>query len=463
MTEHLELLCAIDVPLGRSFHVGKGIALCVQGWAFCPGKIIKRLYVLEGGRRHKVHNHSWLRPDVVDYLYPVKDADGESLFSGYNVVLPMEEITEKENREIFLCAELKSGEIVQQSLGVIELLPGSNRRPEKAEWPASGPKVAICMATYNPSRKLLQRQIESIIEQDHSNWICIITDDSTNPVCRHDILDLIEHDRRFIYVINQERKGFYGNFEECLSLVPADADFIALADQDDHWDKDKLSALLSSIKGEHKLVFSDCRIVSGDKIVSVTFWNTRENHYRDFESMFIANVVTGAASLFRADLLEYVLPFPQKLSDVYHDQWIALVADLKGGISYIDRPLYSYNQHADNVIGHRVGGPFGGLGNSVRQLFNNVKNKRRLLETARHLSHQASSAFPDLLQKAILGATLTLRVRNAPATKQKVLKQLSTIATRLSGPALLKLAAMARNRKSTLNVEGYLLNFYFPQ
>lgn len=72
--------------------------------------------------------------------------------------------------------------------------------------------------------------------------VCIITDDSTNPVSREDILDLVEHDSRFVYLKNEERMGFYGNFEECLSRVPMDADFVALADQDDCWDKDKLSS-----------------------------------------------------------------------------------------------------------------------------------------------------------------------------------------------------------------------------
>lgn len=455
--EHLELLSSLEVPTGRSFHVGKGIALCLQGWAFCPGKLIQALYVLEGDRRHKVHNHSWPRPDVLDYLYPAKDPEGESLFSGYNVLLPIEEIAEKENREIILCAELRSGETVRQSLGVLELLPGTNRRPEKVKWLACGPKVAICMATYNPSRELLQRQIESIVEQDHKNWICIITDDSTNPISRHDILDVIEHDSRFIYVKNEQRKGFYGNFEECLSRVPADADFVALADQDDYWDKDKLSILLGSIEERHKLVFSDCRIVSGDKIVSQTYWSKRENHYRDFQSTFLANTVTGAASLFRADLLETVLPFPPKLLGVYHDQWIALAADLAGGISYVNRPLYSYNQHADNVVG-QLDERYAGVGHSIRELLKSSRSRRRLVETARKLAYQASSDFPGVLEKAIFGETLNLRIANIPRDKQQVLNRIKGIARGLRGPALMKLSAAVRKRKSTLNVEGYLLN-----
>ncbi|UPT96059.1 glycosyltransferase [Bradyrhizobium barranii subsp. apii] len=456
-TDGLELLCSLEAPVDRSFHVGKGIALCLQGWAFCPGKIIKRLFVLDGTKRHQVNNHSWVRLDVLDYMYPARDPSGVSLFSGYNAILPIEEISAKERREIILCAELKSGETVLQSLGVLELLPGNNLRPEKVKWPDHGPRVAICMATYNPSRRLLSQQINSILDQDHRNWVCIITDDSTNPISRHDILDLIEHDSRFIYVKNEDRKGFYGNFEGCLSRVPVDADFVALADQDDRWDRDKLSTLLNNIEEKHKLVFSDCRIMAGGKVVSETYWDRRENHYRDFQSNFLANTVPGAASLFRADLLEFLLPFPPKLLGVYHDQWVALVADLEGGISYVDRPLYSYNQHDDNVVGQLLE-PFAGVRHSIRELLKSSRSKRRFLNTARNLAHHATSDFPGVLEKAIFAEALKLRIGSIQQSKQQVLNRVSKIANGLGGPALMKLSAIVQNRKSTLNVEGYLLN-----
>ncbi|KQZ81974.1 hypothetical protein ASD64_09550 [Mesorhizobium sp. Root157] len=391
-------------------------------------------------------------------MYPANDPDGASLFSGYNLILPIEEIFANENREIILCAELKSGERVEKSLAVLELRPGYNRRPQKVEWPATGPKVAICMATYNPARDLLQQQITSISAQDHENWVCIITDDSTNPISRHDILDLVEHDSRFIYLKNEERKGFYGNFEECLSRVPDDADFVALADQDDCWDTDKLSTLISSLKEGHKLVFSDCRIVSDGEIVSPTYWSTRENHYRDFESTFIANVVTGAASLFRADILKFVLPFPQRLLDVYHDQWIGLVADLEGGISYVDRPLYSYNQHDNNVIGQTSAQRFSGIGASIKELLKSSRSKAHLLKSGRILIHRASAAFPGVLEKATFGETLKLRVDKIPSNKKKILDRYLS-STKGSPPALLmKLSAVMKGRKSTLNMEGNLLN-----
>ncbi|WP_164548645.1 glycosyltransferase [Mesorhizobium sp. M7D.F.Ca.US.005.01.1.1] len=453
---HPELLCSLDVPSGRSFHVGKGLALYLQGWAFCPGNSIRRLCILDGTRQHEIRNHSWARQDVLQHFYPVQDPNGGSLFSEFNTILLIHEITKLETRELRLRAELKSGRTIEQSLAAFEFQPGNNRRPVEVEWPANGPKVAICMATYNPPLKLLQQQIASILEQDHKNWICIISDDSSNALSRHDILDLVEHDSRFIYVSNEARKGFYKNFEECLSLVPVDAEFVALADQDDHWRADKLTKLIQALPENKKLAFSDCRIVAGDAVVSETYWNHRRNEYADFLSLFLANCVTGAASLFRSDILDHILPFPQRLVDAYHDQWIALTAEVTGGISYTDEPLYDYHQHGTNVVGQVVK-PYTGVSRSIGILLKGARNKRALVEAGRALLHKAREDFSGALEKAIFAETLRLRNPGMPRKLENITKRMSRLTTSVIEPVLLKFSGMLR-RRSTLNVEGFLMN-----
>ncbi len=37
------------------------------------------------------------------------------------------------------------------------------------------------MATYNPPDELFERQIDSIREQTHSDWVCVISDDALQP------------------------------------------------------------------------------------------------------------------------------------------------------------------------------------------------------------------------------------------------------------------------------------------
>jgi glycosyltransferase involved in cell wall biosynthesis len=217
------------------------------------------------------------------------------------------------------------------------------------------PLIAICMATYNPPPQLFRRQIESIVNQTHRNWVCVISDDASQPESLAEIEDVIRSDNRFILSVSPERLGFYHNFERCLSMVPAQADFIALSDQDDFWYPNKLSALLSRFTPETTLVYSDMRIVSAQsELIADTYWKIRRNNHTNLASLLLANTVTGAASLFQRRLLSYILPFPQRVGELYHDHWIAGVALTLGDIAYVATPLYDYLQHPGNVIGHNL-------------------------------------------------------------------------------------------------------------
>ena len=62
--------------------------------------------------------------------------------------------------------------------------------------------------------------------------------------------------------------------------------------------------------------------------------------------------VTGAACMFRRELLSDALPFPPQFGHMFHDHWLAILALSRGRLGYVDRPLYDYVQHGGNVIGH---------------------------------------------------------------------------------------------------------------
>jgi glycosyltransferase involved in cell wall biosynthesis len=172
------------------------------------------------------------------------------------------------------------------------------------------------MATHEPSLPLFRRQVESLRAQTHRNWVCVVSDDCSG-VSRFAALEHeLDADPRFVVSRSPERIGFYRNFERALSLAPASADYVALADQDDRWDPDELETLLEAIGGG-QLVYSDARIVDSDgRVLSDTYWQVRRNNHTD----------TGAASLFRRDLLESALPFPPGQFHHFHDHWLGLTA-----------------------------------------------------------------------------------------------------------------------------------------
>ena len=225
-----------------------------------------------------------------------------------------------------------------------------------AEPPAPADSVAaiaICMATYEPEPERLLRQIDSIRAQDRDDWVCLISDDASSPEALAGIERAIGDDARFVLSRSGRRLGFYANFERALAMAPAGATHVALCDQDDRWHPDKLSSLAATLEArpDALLAYSDMRIADGEgRILSDSYWYLHQNACDDIASLAIVNTVTGAASLFRRELLDLALPFPPGTTvEHYHDHWLALCALATGEIAYLDRSTYDYTRHTESV------------------------------------------------------------------------------------------------------------------
>jgi len=240
----------------------------------------------------------------------------------------------------------------QQKLGELGRIDIVERPGLEQAQLRDGCEIVICMATYNPQIGAFSRQITSIQAQTYPHWHCIIQDDGSEPAVLEAMRTVCAKDRRFSFFTGASNCGFYHNFERCLYRVPATVPYVALSDQDDAWLPDKLQALLKHL-GQRALVYSDMQIVDHQgRVVSTTYWTKRRNNYQDMETVFLANTITGAAALFRRELLDLALPFPIRIGDAFHDHWLGLCAFCAGGVAYVERPLYDYYQHAGNVIGH---------------------------------------------------------------------------------------------------------------
>lgn len=215
------------------------------------------------------------------------------------------------------------------------------------------PRIAICMAVFNPDRRGFAEQVDSIIAQEREDWICIVSDDGSNDDGRAVIDEATAGDPRFFHVRNTRNLGFYGNFEAALARVPPDVEFVALSDQDDRWYPYKLEALANALVDGASLAYSDMRIVDdGGRVISASYWGYRRNSWTSLPLMLVANTVTGAACMMRRSLVDLLLPFPPRVGDAFHDHWIACAALATGRIEYVDRPLYDYVQHGGSIIGH---------------------------------------------------------------------------------------------------------------
>jgi glycosyltransferase involved in cell wall biosynthesis len=348
-------IAAVEIGPPAKVAVGRGNAFVVAGYCYHPNERTVGLEIEIGGSRQPVESFGLPRKDIYDQLDEDDPARLQAFRSGFVAIPELMPMEAGAQLELGVVMTLSSGSEVTVPLGSVEVDPALST-PEGAGAAgfssAPGPRVAICMATYKPRADLLRVQLDSIRQQTHQNWICLISDDGSTDETLATLREQTEGDPRFVVSPSSERLGFYRNFERALSMVPGSAEFVTLADQDDSWHPGKLEHLLEVI-GDAQLAYSDARIVNpGGKVIRPSYWTERRNNYTNFGSLLLANTVTGAASLFRRELLEDALPFPPRLDRAFHDHWLAMVAMAHGELAYLDQPLYDYVQHGDAVIGH---------------------------------------------------------------------------------------------------------------
>ena len=378
-----EVQVGVDYPLPSQVAVGKGTVLFVCGWCFAREQRITSAALVLGGEAQPVAYHSMPRVDVFEAFHPEPDAASRddpkfhSYRSGFWGFVRIPACSEPRCAELVLEVRLGDGVTQRASLAEITLQPQPDA-PFVLESPApeAGPLVAIAMATYNPPLELFREQVESIRAQTHRNWVCVTSDDCSNPEHFARMEEVLAVDPRFKLSRSPRRLQFYNNFERALALCPAEAEYVAMADQDDRWYPDKLEVLLRE-RRDAQLVYSDARIVSEQgEVIADTYWAERRNNHEDITSLLLANAVTGAASLFPRELLDYALPFPPRQFSHFHDHWVGLVARCLGEVKFVDRPLYDYTQHGAAVLGYADANRIEPLGPRVRGWFRSDPRER---------------------------------------------------------------------------------------
>ncbi|MFT8350517.1 glycosyltransferase family 2 protein [Clostridium saccharoperbutylacetonicum] len=213
--------------------------------------------------------------------------------------------------------------------------------------------VSILMAVYKPNEKWLIEQLTSLNEQTYENIELLVYDDCPNEPVDEKIFE--KYITKFLYKIirGAENKGSNIAFEELTKI--ANGEFLAYCDQDDIWEKEKISIIMNAFGEEDTtLVCSDLSIINenGEKTAdSITEIRKRikyKSGYNLADELLERNFVTGCAMIVRSDIAKEAIPFVDSL---VHDNWIAIIAALNGKIEVIDKPLVRYRQHSSNQTG----------------------------------------------------------------------------------------------------------------
>ncbi|PKI92051.1 family 2 glycosyl transferase [Actinomycetales bacterium SN12] len=250
------------------------------------------------------------------------------------------------------------------------MIHSSNSAERKASRVSTAPFGTIVLAAYSPNPELFRRQLNSLRSQTVEDWECIVSVDGDPAPVTALVAQITGDDHRFRVVGDGTRLGFYLNFERGLREVSSRSAWIALSDQDDLWDDDKLERLLPHLTTV-TLVSAQARIVSYP-----SGRETGRTHRRDHGplSTVLSNEFTGSLCVFSPEVLHTALPFPRASTRVAtHDHWLAVAADAHRGTRIVDDLVQDYVQHDANVFGDpsRLGG--GSIAASVRNVMGQAR------------------------------------------------------------------------------------------
>jgi len=207
--------------------------------------------------------------------------------------------------------------------------------------------VTIALALYNGAG-FIRELLDSLVLQTKPVTEVIASDDGSTDKTL-DILAEYAGRLPLTVIRNPGKKGATWNFEN--ALRSCHGEYVALCDQDDIWEPGKVERLLQGIK-HASLVHSDASVIDHQgAIVAPSF--SRQIHKQtrtEFKKLLFRNSVTGCTSMFRRELLDRALPFPEGLP--VHDWWLALVAEKTTGITYVPETLTRYRQHGGNLFGN---------------------------------------------------------------------------------------------------------------
>jgi glycosyltransferase involved in cell wall biosynthesis len=215
--------------------------------------------------------------------------------------------------------------------------------------------VALC--THNGA-PYIREQLSSVLAQSAPVAELVVSDDASTDDTAAIVADALDGAAvDFVMLRNEPAVGVTRNFEGAVAATSGA--LIALCDQDDVWHTDKIRILRDALDASGALLtHSDADLVDehGDPIGRTLFqWLevspndlAAEQTADGFAVLLRRNLITGATVLFRRELLDVALPFPDEW---VHDEWLAIIAAATGRIVAVEQPSIDYRQHGSNQIG----------------------------------------------------------------------------------------------------------------
>lgn len=209
-------------------------------------------------------------------------------------------------------------------------------------------KVQVLLSSYNGER-YIKEQLDSILYQEGVDVSILVRDDGSTDNTLNILSEYSKTHNNFSFV-SEENIGVVASFFRLFDLADSSADYFALSDQDDYWDKDKLYMACKELEKDIPSMYCCASRETDEKLTEISSKSQPLRINPCFENAIIENIARGGGIVFNNKLLGY-LHVPATKDIYMHDWWVYLVASCFGTVHYSEQPHYSYRQHSDNVLG----------------------------------------------------------------------------------------------------------------
>ena len=221
-------------------------------------------------------------------------------------------------------------------------------------------KTSVVICTYNGAKYIAQ-QLDSILQQTIPVDEIIICDDCSTD----ETLSILEKYQRNYPIIkifyNPTNIGSTAGFQK--GIQHCENEIVFFADQDDEWLPFKVETFLEAFKQnpEIKVISSNGNGILNDQIItnSTSVWDIpallakmQNSEVIDYFSLIanVTNIATGSAMAARKSFLMTIPEFPS-VSEIHHDEFIALIAAKEKKYLFLDKKLYNYRIHENQQVG----------------------------------------------------------------------------------------------------------------
>lgn len=227
--------------------------------------------------------------------------------------------------------------------------------------------IGCALTTWN-SNDYLEEQLETLTNQlKHFDEVIIVDDASTNDTIVRLNKWIEDHHLENWQIFRHEKnQGFIRTFQDALSH--SNSDVIFLCDHDDLWHQDKTQIMADEFQKNPDIQVLACTfdlIDANANPIEDTPMKNRANHnlihrsvntgelnQMSAEDIMSYNFAPGCTMALRKELAQDYLDLVSNIEiTLPHDWAISMIAALKDGLYYLDKPLMGYRQHVGNTLG----------------------------------------------------------------------------------------------------------------